>query len=157
MKHYIIGNDVGSPIYFDHPNGEIICMPLVMQLEVAKENFKDSWRTIRCEKALFVFGQKSYMTFLAVSDQGDSENYLRLQIKFLQDLFVLKYGKTVFNAERPFKFRKQTLCTLFNTAKRFFDKKQCFLINATEKLEVQDEVSNHIASTIKKVLYSKKN
>lgn len=152
MKHYVIGNDNGSPVYFDHPNGEIICMPLTMQLAVAKENFNDNWRTIRCEKATFVFGQKSFMTFLAVSDQGDSENYLRLQIRFLQALFILKYGPEIFDDGKPIRIKKQSLCSLFNTVKRVFDRKQCYLLNSIEKLEASDEILNLVAHIVKKVL-----
>ena len=126
-------------------------MPLTMQLAVAKENFNDNWRTIRCEKATFVFGQKSFMTFLAVSDQGDSENYLRLQIRFLQALFILKYGPEIFDDGKPIRIKKQSLCSLFNTVKRLFDRKQCYLLNSIEKLEASDEILNLVAHIVKKV------
>jgi hypothetical protein len=134
MKHLIIAADSGSHVYFDHPNGRMICMPLVTQFDVATENFQDEWKTIRCDKTILVFAQKSYMCFLSVSDQGESENYLRFQIQFIMDMFILKYGPEVYE-EKSINFSKPSnqrmLGNLFNTAKSLFCRKQNFLLLKT--------------------------
>ena len=153
MKHYFISADY-VPIYFDHQNGRMICMPLGTSLDVAQENFGDVWKTVQCDKTLLVFAQKSYFYYLVVSDEGETEQYIRSQIHFMAELFSLKFSPKIFEDKYLINFTKQQefLSSLFNTMKNMFSSKQCFLVNAIERLEVADAMRTQVIHSIKAIL-----
>lgn len=41
MKYFLIGNETGAPIYFDHPNGRMLIPPLSLMQEVIEEGFDE--------------------------------------------------------------------------------------------------------------------
>lgn len=41
MKYFLIGNETGAPLYFDHPNGRMLVPPLVTMQEVIEEGFNE--------------------------------------------------------------------------------------------------------------------
>ena len=154
MKHiFITSNHV--PIYFDHPSGTTICMPLGTSMDVQQENFNETWSSVQCDKTLIVFSQKGYMYMMLVSDEGESEQYLRCQCNFIFDLFQLHYGPSVLTDNRyqtQFSRHKIFLSSLLNTQKSLFLNKQCFLVNSIERLEVAEEMKVQVIEVIKKLL-----
>jgi len=152
MKHIIIGHVAGIPFYYDHPNGNFLSMTLGSKMAFAHTITGDHWKLIRTANALFVFANCGNLHFLILSDEGDSENYLKYQIQFLQDLLVVKYGPKVFN--RTLSNTTKNLVSLFNNAKKLFRKEQSFLLGATERLEVGDDKLTFIIAFLKRILNS---
>lgn len=154
MKHIIIGHVAGKPFYFDHPNGNFLSMSLGSKMAFAHSTTGDRWRLIRTNKTLFVFATRGNLHFLILSDEGDSEIYLKYQIQFLQDLLVLKYGPDAFIND--LRNTTKQLVSLFNNAKRLFRKEQSFLLGATERIEIGDDNLTFIVALVKKVRFFKK-
>ena len=151
MKHIIIGHEAGKPFYFDHPNGNFLSMSLGSKMAFSHRTTGDRWKLIRTNKTLFVFASCGQLHFLVLSDEGDSENYLKYQLQFLQDLLVLKYGPEAFTND--LKNTKKALVSLYNNTKRLFRKEQSFLLGATERLELGDDNLMYVAALIKKVFF----
>jgi len=157
MKYFFITDDIGNPYYYDHPDGYMIGMPLSTSLSVASEKFGETWQSIRCSKLRLVFAQKSFMSFLAVSDEQEEDLFLLWQIHFIQDLFYLLHGPNVYEdkgtARAITKPRaKKFYRSLFNTVKDLCTTKQCFLLSSIERLEVIDEHRGIVVAAVKKVL-----
>jgi hypothetical protein len=132
-------------------------MPLATSMDVQQENFNETWTSVKCEKTLLVFSQRSYMYMMLVSDEGESEEYLRYQANFIYDLFQLHYGPTVLTDNRyqtQFSRNKTFLTSLLNTQKTLFLNKQCFLVSAIERLEVADEMKIQVIEVIKRLVSS---
>jgi hypothetical protein len=153
MKYFIIADDVGNAVYYDHPEGRMICMPLATAQAVADENFNDSWRVVKCKKAVIAFHQYSYMSFCAFSDQGESEQYLLCQLQFMQDLIQLKYGPLVYTKKNVNFLRQQgELKKLFDTMKHLCLNKQCFLVQSIERLNISEDMRRLVYRAIKETV-----
>ena len=150
MKHIVIGHVNGQPYYYDHPNGNILSMSLGSKMAFAYSVTGDRWRVIRTDNTLFFFSARETLHFLLLSDEGDSEHYLRYQVEFLQDLLITKYGPDVFGSLVRGS-RQKALVSLYNNTKRLFKQKQCYLLGVMERIDMRDDKLGLIATIIKKV------
>lgn len=57
MKYVVIADDIGNPIYFDHPDGRMICLPLATHASVMSENFNESFKEMSVGPTKLVFQQ----------------------------------------------------------------------------------------------------
>jgi hypothetical protein len=55
MKHFLVSDDIGNPIYFDHPKGRMVCLPIATTQDVMIANFGDTFTAMRVHDTLFVF------------------------------------------------------------------------------------------------------
>lgn len=95
MKHFLVADEVGNPIYFDHPDGRMQCLPLATSQSMLTELVHEHFRSITCGNTKFIFQQVLYfnlqfdaLSFLVTSDQGEPESFLRSQLDVLHDLLV---------------------------------------------------------------------
>ncbi len=113
MKHFLVSDDVGTPIYFDHPDGRMLTLPIATMQDVMGANFSDSFTSMICGKTLFVFqkvsntvvdiiyfthiGQFDQLCFTIISDQGESESFLRSQLRLLHDVLMMVFSSQQMN------------------------------------------------------------
>lgn len=55
MKYILVSDDIGTPLYFDHPDGRMLCMPIPTTQDLMQHNFNESFSSMVCGKLVFVF------------------------------------------------------------------------------------------------------
>ncbi len=55
MKYILVSDDIGTPLYLDHPDGRMLCMPIPTTQDVMHHNFNDAFSSMVCGKFTFVF------------------------------------------------------------------------------------------------------
>ena len=55
MKHFLISDDVGAPIYFDHPDGRMHTLPVAAAHDVMHASFNETFTSMICGNTTFVF------------------------------------------------------------------------------------------------------
>jgi hypothetical protein len=91
MRYVLVSND-SNPVFYNHPQGQLLCLPLTTTQDVMKENFNERFRMMRCGDSIFVFQQYDNLCFMVVTDQGDSETFLRRQLHMLYNLLAFLFG-----------------------------------------------------------------
>ena len=68
MKHFLISDDIGNPVYFDHPDGRMLSLPIATTQDVMNANFSQKFTSMIYGKVLFVF-QKVLVSEFPVYNQ----------------------------------------------------------------------------------------
>jgi hypothetical protein len=55
MRYFIISDEGGNPIYYDHPDGRMLSLILVNTHIMMKENLGQRFKSMTCGRTLFVF------------------------------------------------------------------------------------------------------
>lgn len=61
MKHLLISDDIGNLVYFDHPDGRMLCLPIATTQELMSANFNEKFSSMICGNAVFVFQKVNYV------------------------------------------------------------------------------------------------
>jgi hypothetical protein len=132
MRYFIISDEGGQPIYYDHKDGRLLSLVLVNTHIMMKENLGQRFKSMACGRTLFVFQkvlrplpsslhfptlsvfldfsidpkllcaqwlvnqprsvarvQYEKLSYLVVSDQGESEMFLRSLLRQVTNCLCL--------------------------------------------------------------------
>lgn len=57
MKYLLVADETGNPIYYDHPDGQMLCLVMATSYIHMKTNFECLCRALACGKTKFVLMQ----------------------------------------------------------------------------------------------------
>lgn len=95
MRYFIVVDENGNPVYYDHPDGPMLYMILSQTQNLLLENFGEQCTSWLCGSTLFIFGRFQNLFLMIVSDGGESERVLQNQLKIIYDLLLFVFGPTV--------------------------------------------------------------
>lgn len=106
MKHLLVADESGTPLYFDRDDGQILC-PLLMAFQLFVNNyFGESARAVTTlgnsgtpgmQVALQIHGR---LYFVALSDQGESAAELDTELQLIHDLLKGVVGPRAFDPSK---------------------------------------------------------
>jgi hypothetical protein len=153
MKYLLVVDETGNPIYYDHPDGNMLCPVLATSWAHMKTNFDCVCRALSCGKTRFVQHQYETLVFLLVSDQGEPDSVLRSQLHLVYQLILLMFGPTNLHQRRRAldKFKK-TVQKLIDTTFHLLETNQSVLVQSIELLEVNKDIMSKCMHNLKTVV-----
>ncbi|KAL6068015.1 hybrid polyketide synthetase [Balamuthia mandrillaris] len=151
MKYFLIADEGGNPIYSDHPDGTMLCLLLVNTNLMMKQNFGKRFASMTCGSVRFVLEQFEQLSFMVVSDQGESEIFLRSQLRQIFDQLLMLFGpKAIVEAKsQHFKKHRKTIQHMVDAISNLSDTHQSMLVRAVERLEVDDQTRTECFKKLK--------
>jgi hypothetical protein len=67
MRYFIISDEGGNPIYYDHKDGRLLSLVLVNTHIMMKENLGQRFKSMTCGHTLFVFQKVGPLAALAIT------------------------------------------------------------------------------------------
>eukprot|EP01088_Endostelium_zonatum_P022369 TRINITY_DN954_c0_g1_i1.p1 TRINITY_DN954_c0_g1~~TRINITY_DN954_c0_g1_i1.p1 ORF type:complete len:831 (-),score=249.28 TRINITY_DN954_c0_g1_i1:66-2558(-) len=157
MKYFFIYDDQGNPIYFDHPNGRLICLTLGQLSNPLGCYFGESVTALFAPPIKCIVEKIDSLNYVVVSDVGESEPFLKIQLRQVHDILVLLFGEELSPKNyNLFSRNKKTIQQMIDTLTNLCDNQQYMLVRAIERLEVEEELRGMWYKRLKKILEQEK-
>jgi hypothetical protein len=161
MRHFIIFDDAGNAIYYDHPQGMMATLIFNSLNDFLTENDRGTclkFKSLSCGGVLFVTQKYKNLSFVVVSDQGESEMYLRTLLRQIFEHMIMLFGLQMMLEGRQSAFtrHKKTIQHIIDTTCALGDRHQALLVRATERLEVNDRTRGECFNALKNTVQNEK-
>eukprot|EP01116_Phalansterium_solitarium_P006237 TRINITY_DN18547_c0_g1_i1.p1 TRINITY_DN18547_c0_g1~~TRINITY_DN18547_c0_g1_i1.p1 ORF type:complete len:933 (+),score=401.13 TRINITY_DN18547_c0_g1_i1:182-2980(+) len=158
MKHFLVSDSQGNAVYFDHPDGLMLCLPMANAQLMMSINFGgDGFSSMSVDgRRLFVFAHYEPLYYTAVSDEpGETDAALRMQLRVLRDLLYMQLGPHAIQRPRgmqtPHKQMK-ALQRISDTMCWMAGRHHAQLLDAVEWLEVNDDIKQTTLDALRRAV-----
>jgi hypothetical protein len=155
MKFFIVVDSNAQPIYHNHSD-KLVCHPLWAAHQFFSHNFQEALTSVTCVDGTrfalekFDLGGDSYFLALVVTDEGETEPFLRSQLHLTKELLFLECGPVgLTNSTVPLPSRR--ISSLVGTMTRLCSLRQSFLVQSTEEL-LAHSISTNVNDSIMALL-----
>ena len=159
MKHFLIADQSGTPLYYDGDNEQILC-PLLMAFQLfVKNNFGESARTVttlgRRSKVQIVLQVRGRLFFVGISDRGESAAELDTELQLTHDLLRATVGSRPFETKKVSvtlwqnKAHHYSFLRLIDTAVSLCSRRPNILVHSLERLETNASMRKLCAQSLR--------
>jgi Third Longin domain of FUZ, MON1 and HPS1 len=160
MKHVLVSDDIGTPIYFDHPDGRMMCMPIATTHDMMVANFGagSTFQALSCGPLRIVFHRMAggSINLTLVSDEGESDGFLNGQLRLIFDILLLLFGPRTLAPPtvRRFNFlrHRDAVSTVVDTMLWLAAHQQSFLVESIELVDVNDFIRDQCVEALRAAL-----
>ena len=152
MKHLLVADESGTPLYYDRDDGQILC-PLLMAFQLFVNNyFGERARAVATlggrgragvQVALQIHGR---LYFVALSDQGESSAELDTELQLVHDLLKAVVGPRAFDPSKQGvtlwqnKQHHGTFLRLADTGLELCERYPNVLVRSLEQIEINTSI-----------------
>ena len=157
MKHILVADESGTPLYYDRDDGQILC-PLLMAFQLFVNNyFGERARAVATvgsmgkpgvQVALQIHGR---LYFVAISDQGESPAELDTELQLIHDLLKGIVGPRAFDPSKQSvtlwqnKQHHMTFLRLADTGLELCERYPNILLRSLEQIEANASIKTACA------------
>ncbi|KAJ5077577.1 hermansky-pudlak syndrome protein [Anaeramoeba ignava] len=168
-KFFVITNRLNNPIYLElsdfkadsYERASISLGILTVSKNIYNEFFQEELMTLQCTKSKLIFEQFDSLFFVVISDNSESDAFLRKQLVLIKEILLLKFGpiflKTInkrAGVSTAHVYHKIKI--LLESVKQLSKTSQFFLVQSNEKLDIPD-IKFRIKPAIDDILSKTKN
>ena len=160
MKHILVADESGTPLYYDRDDGQILC-PLLMAFQLFVNNyFGERARAVATvgskgkpgvQVALQIHGR---LYFVAISDQGESPAELDTELQLIHDLLKGIVGPRAFDPSKQSvtlwqsKQHHMTFLRLADTGLELCERYPNILVRSLEQIEANASIKTACAKCL---------
>ena len=147
MKFFIVVDSNAQPIYHNHSD-KLVCHPLWAAHQFFSHNFQEALTSVTCVDGTrfalekFDLPGEAYFLALVVTDEGETEPFLRSQLHLTKELLYLECGPQGLTNAGITPLPSRRISSLIGTMTRFCSLRQSFLVQSTEELLAHSTSSN---------------
>eukprot|EP01012_Entosiphon_sulcatum_P041544 TRINITY_DN5539_c0_g1_i1.p1 TRINITY_DN5539_c0_g1~~TRINITY_DN5539_c0_g1_i1.p1 ORF type:complete len:566 (-),score=109.99 TRINITY_DN5539_c0_g1_i1:19-1716(-) len=147
MKHFLVVHEVGAPIFFDHPEGNMLCPTFSATQQLLTENFGQMAKYCQVGNTVLAFHTDGSVYYCAASDEGEPYSVLKRQLYLVRD-FVAFFAAKVSSQRPAVQGLSASLRPVVSTISRLARTRQSFIVQGVECVEVNTDIQGRCISSM---------